>query len=76
MTANAEMIADVEMALANNPNAIIILAGDHGPALTGDVFQISDFKSQENVGRLNILDRYGILLAIRWPQEFNVHEDM
>lgn len=65
--ANSEMQRDIEIILENDPEAIVIVAGDHGPRLTknctgtGDAYEISE------ISRLDIQDRYGTFLAIRWP---------
>jgi len=65
--ANKEMKEDLEAIIENDPDAIVIVAGDHGPYLTkncddtGNEYDISD------ITRLDIQDRYGIFLAIKWP---------
>jgi hypothetical protein len=58
---------DVEMVVENDPKAIVVVAGDHGPYLTRNCFGISDAFAE--VSRLDIQDRYGAFLAIRWPSE-------
>jgi hypothetical protein len=65
----AEMGKDIEAILINKPSAIIILIGDHGPYLTGDGFQwnpLSNYPLDE-ITELMIRDRFGTLVAIRWP---------
>lgn len=77
--ANLEMRNDVEMIIKNDPKAIVIVAGDHGPYLTknctsteqGDAFDISE------ISRLDIQDRYGAFLAIKWPSVgFEEYDDI
>lgn len=65
--ANAAMKEDIATILERDPEAIVIIAGDHGPYLTkncdgtGGHFDISE------ISRLNIQDRLGTFLAVRWP---------
>jgi hypothetical protein len=77
--ANEEMREDIRITEKYNPDAIIIVCGDHGPYLTknctltgrNDRYHISE------ITRLDIQDRYGSFLAIRWPEEADVnHEDI
>jgi len=76
--ANNEMTQDINTIIANDPEAIVIVAGDHGPYLTKNcdimtgttgVFDISE------ISRLDIQDRFGSFLAIRWPTEDYVKYD-
>jgi hypothetical protein len=64
--ANKEMTSNINTILKNNPNSIIIIAGDHGPHIFGDCFLLENIK-KENVTALELLDRYGVFLAIKWP---------
>ena len=66
--ANIEMKQDVEAIIANDPEAIIIIAGDHGPTLTKNctILGKDDYKLSE-ISRLDIQDRFATFLAIRWP---------
>ena len=66
--ANIKMKSDVREILSRNNNAIIILAGDHGPYLTGDALVLDGYKENE-VNGLHILDRYGVFLAIKYPND-------
>jgi hypothetical protein len=68
--ANLEVRQDLELLIENDPEAIIIVAGDHGPYLTKNCFftNFGDFKLSE-ITRLDIQDRNGTFLAIRWPTE-------
>lgn len=75
--ANREMRQDIATIIKNDPNAIIIVAGDHGPhltkncTLTGGVYEISE------ITRLDIQDRFGAFLAIRWPtSEYEKFDDI
>lgn len=65
--ANKEMRTDISDILESNRDSVIIIAGDHGPSLTGDCYALADRPSSE-VTSFDILDRYGVFLAIRWPQ--------
>jgi hypothetical protein len=68
---NAEMREDIETLLQNRPDAIVIVNGDHGPYLTKNCTwlapQFSDYE-RDDVTRLDIQDRFGSFLAIRWPE--------
>lgn len=75
--ANDIMRQDVAFVLKNDPNAIVIVAGDHGPhltkncSITGDAYDISE------ISRLDIQDRFGTFLAIRWPSsDFEEYDDI
>lgn len=66
-TANREMKEDIEAIIKNNPDAIIIVNGDHGPYLTRNCTSLTGYNKEE-IRRLDIQDRYGAFLAIRWPE--------
>jgi len=72
--ANKEMKEDVETIIKNDPNAIIIVNGDHGPKLTGNCTRLDNFMKKDEVSRLDIQDRFGAFLAIRWPNTFTVYD--
>jgi hypothetical protein len=65
--ANEEMQADLGLLLANDPDAIVIVAGDHGPYLTKNCYSLGGEYPLDAVTRLDIQDRFGTFLAIRWP---------
>ena len=65
--ANLEMKQDVNMIVGNDPSAIVVVAGDHGPHLTKNCFDTTDVYDISEISRLDIQDRYGAFLAIRWP---------
>jgi hypothetical protein len=65
-TANDELTRDVETILSTRRDAIIIVAGDHGPYLTGDCRYMSRI-SADDLTADHLADRYGAKLAIRWP---------
>jgi hypothetical protein len=67
LSANIEMRQDVEMIIENDPDAIVIVAGDHGPYLTKNCIETSDSYDSSEISRLDIQDRFGTLLAVRWP---------
>lgn len=72
--ANKEMREDIEIAIKNNPAAIIIVNGDHGPHLTKNCTNTgrNNQYRRDQITRLDIQDRYGSFLAIRWPMEANI----
>ncbi|OGN90076.1 MAG: hypothetical protein A2Y88_03275 [Chloroflexi bacterium RBG_13_48_10] len=75
--ANTEMQEDIERIMENDPNAIIIIAGDHGPYLTKNCTYIGQAYGISEINRLDIQDRYGSFLAIRWPtEEYAKYDDI
>ncbi len=75
--ANLEMRRDIEMVLENDPGAIVIIAGDHGPYLTKNCIGTDDAYDISEISRLDIQDRLGTFLAIRWPSEdFEDYDDI
>ena len=73
--ANLEMKQDITNILENDPDAIVIIAGDHGTYLTKNCYHLNGVYDQSEVSRLDIQDRYGTLLAIHWPTEDYVQYD-
>ncbi|MDX9864717.1 MAG: hypothetical protein RBT34_07935 [Anaerolineaceae bacterium] len=67
--ANFEMIQDIEIITEIDPDAIVIIAGDHGPFLTKNCYNTNGYYDISDVSRLDIQDRFGTFLAIRWPTE-------
>ena len=67
--ANSEMRQDIKTISENDPSAIIIVAGDHGPYLTKNCEVLSIDYDISEISRLDIQDRYATFLAIRWPTE-------
>ena len=66
--ANQEMREDIEAILSSDRGSIIIVHGDHGPYLTKNCTHLTERKySRDEVDRLDIQDRFGTFLAIRWP---------
>ena len=65
--ANLEMRQDLDLLTENDPKAIIIVAGDHGPYLTKNCYHTFDAFKLSEITRLDIQDRNGTFLAIRWP---------
>lgn len=65
--ANEEMRQDVAAITANDPDAIVIVAGDHGPYLTKNCAKYLGQYDPAEITRLDIQDRYSAFLAIRWP---------
>jgi hypothetical protein len=68
-SANAEMQQDIRTITVNDPTALIIVAGDHGPHLTKNCVGTSGIYDISEISRLDIQDRYGSFLAIKWPTE-------
>lgn len=69
--ANSEMRADVDLAIETDPNAVIIVAGDHGP------FAESQMNAPTvEFDRLQTQDKYGTFLAIRWPDGVEPRRDI
>jgi hypothetical protein len=76
--ANIEMRHDIEMIMENDPSAIVIVAGDHGPYLTKNCVGTADGGYDiSQISRLDIQDRYGTFLSIRWPSaEYEEYDDI
>lgn len=66
--ANEQMRNDIEAIKSKNRDAIIVIAGDHGPYLTKTGRPLENFDISE-IDRLDIQDRYGAFLAIHWPDK-------
>ncbi len=69
LRANLEMRQDVETIIENDPEAIVIVAGDHGPYITKNCTNTRGSYDISEISRLDIQDRFGTFLAIRWPSE-------
>ena len=67
--ANDQMKQDVETIIQTDPDAIIIVAGDHGPHLTKNCIGTGGDYDISEISRLDIQDRFGMFLAIKWPTE-------
>jgi hypothetical protein len=65
--ANIEMREDISLIIENDPGAIVIVAGDHGPYLTKNCHYTRDEFDISEIDRLDIQDRNGTFLAIKWP---------
>lgn len=74
-TANMEMKKDLASFNGDFENSIVIIAGDHGPYLTKNCTDLSNWPPNE-VDRLDLQDRFGTFLAIRWPRNFQNNEDI
>jgi hypothetical protein len=75
LNANNEMTQDINMIIEHDPEAIIIVAGDHGPYLTKNCYNTSGFYDISEISRADIQDRFGTFLAIRWPTKEYVKYD-
>ena len=67
--ANKEMKNDISLILQKNKESIIIIAGDHGPYLTADGSGMLNY-DESDITKDHILDRYGVFLAIRYPDKW------
>ncbi len=75
--ANNHMKQDVETIIRNDPNAIVIVAGDHGPFLTKNCSSTGEHYDISEISRLDIQDRFGTFLAIKWPtEELSKYDDI
>jgi len=61
-----QMESDLKALREHDPEAIAILIGDHGPALTGDCYVLQNWAREDITADL-IWDRIGTMLAIHWP---------
>jgi len=67
--ANSEMQEDLSQIIKNDSSAIVIVAGDHGPYLTKNCYRTGGRGYSINeISRLDLQDRFGSFLAIRWPE--------
>lgn len=74
---NLEMKQDIKTITENDPGAIVIVAGDHGPYLTQNCAITTGFIDISEISRLDMQDRFGTFLAIRWPsQDFTKYDDI
>lgn len=67
--ANNEMRDDIEKIIEFDPGSVIIIAGDHGPYLTKNCYYLVEDYTTSEIDRLDIQDRFGTFLAIRWPDD-------
>jgi hypothetical protein len=75
--ANYEMKQDIETITQKDPSAIIVVAGDHGPYLTKNCYATGGQYGISEISRLDIQDRFGTFLAIKWPNEdFSQYDDI
>lgn len=76
--ANLEMQQDVLSITESDPQAIIIVAGDHGPYLTKNCVGTLRQYDISSITRLDIQDRFGTFLAIKWPttNDFTVYDEI
>lgn len=67
--ANMIMEEDVEAIMSNDPSALIIINGDHGPRLTKNCDILSKGSYSENdITRADLQDRFGSFLAVKLPR--------
>ncbi len=65
--ANAEMKNDISLLEDNLENTIIVIMGDHGPYLSKNCTTLEKYDINK-INRLDIQDRHGTFLAIRYPE--------
>ncbi len=79
-----QMARDLEAIEKYDPEALVILVGDHGPFLTGDGHLLINYSNDEITPEM-IWDRIGTMIAIRWPdsdkanlydQDLQVNQDI
>jgi hypothetical protein len=64
--ANAVMRDDLQKIFESGNQSIVVVNGDHGPAITGDCHVLRNLDRDE-IARGHLQDRWGSFLAIRWP---------
>ncbi|MDZ7686747.1 MAG: hypothetical protein U5O39_18720 [Gammaproteobacteria bacterium] len=64
--ANEVMREDVARILSHDRDSLIVINGDHGPAVTGDCHVLANV-DRGKINQLHLQDRWGTFLAIRWP---------
>lgn len=67
--ANKEMQDDIKGVVENNKNSIIIIAGDHGPALKNNCSGLGHL-DPKNISYDDVWDVMGTFLAIKWPDQY------
>lgn len=66
--ANVEMKKNIEILNETHKDAIVIIMGDHGPYLTKNGTYL-DGQDINTIDRVDVQDRYGTFLAIKWPDK-------
>lgn len=56
-----------------DPDSIVIIAGDHGPYLTGDCTSLIGYNSQD-VTEIIVRDRIGTLVSVHWPNKIKAQK--
>lgn len=56
----------IESIIANDPAAVIVVGGDHGPFITNRCERYVDIRTP-----VEYRDRVGVLTAIRWPEDYD-----
>jgi len=75
--ANLEMREDLALVIENDPEAIVIVAGDHGPHLTKNCYITKNEYDLSEINRLDIQNRNGTFLAVKWPSsDFEEYDDI
>lgn len=64
-TANTFLKGAINEIIGNDPAAVIVLAGDHGPWIKNRCETVADLQSVTGYR-----DRLGALLAVRWPRGY------
>jgi len=75
--ANQEMKQDILLILDHDPDSILIVAGDHGPYLTKNCTATNGSYNSSEISRMDIQDRFGTFLAIRWPSnDYEIYDQI
>ena len=69
-TASTFMLSQIEDIVSRDPDAVIVLAGDHGPFISNQCAPLARISSAEDYR-----DRAGILMAVRWPESYRGEYD-
>ena len=52
--------------IVRDPTAVIVIAGDHGPFIVKQCAAVADLGTVEDYR-----DRAGVILAIKWPENYD-----
>jgi YidC/Oxa1 family membrane protein insertase len=69
--ANLKIRNDLTDILSSKKDAVVIIAGDHGPFLTKDGYLLEGYNENE-INGIDLLTRYGAFLAIKYPESIEL----
>jgi len=58
--------ADLKLIKKHDPNALVVIMGDHGPYLTGNCHTLN-YTNPAQVTELDLRDRVGTIFSVHWP---------